>query len=248
MFTSVELQELREIRETPLAKVVGAASRSAFKLLLVFGVMLAVALAGDLSQYRNFQLGTDLATVADQAGAHPSKATVMHSRPILIQELVWRPRPLVWSSETEPVQKVVFSFYDGELFRIVVDYDQYQTAGLTTDDMVEAISATYGMAAKPASPVKTAQERYGDQEEVLARWQDPEYCFDLIRSSYGRSFMLVGVLKRLEAPAQAAILEATRLDAQEAPQRDAARKAGEEEAARVKLEKSRLVNKPKFRP
>jgi hypothetical protein len=208
----------------------------------------ASALAGGLSKYRDFQLGTNLATVADQAGAHPSQATVTHSRPVLIQELAWRPKPLGWTSETEPVEKVVFSFYDGELFRIVVDYDQYRIEGLTTDDMVEAISATYGIATKPTAPANAAQGRNGDQEEVLARWQDPQHRFDLIRSSYGRSFTLVGVLKRLEAPAQAATLEATRLDEQEAPQREAERIAREEETERVKLEKSRLVNKPKFRP
>ena len=55
-------------------------------------------------------------------------------------------------------------------------------------------------------------------------------------------------MKRLEAPAQAATLEAKRLDDQEAPQRDAARLASEEEATKTKLEKARLVNKPKFRP
>ena len=69
-----------------------------------------------------------------------------------------------------------------------------------------------------------------------------------MRSSYGPSFSLIGVLKRLEAPVQAAILEATRLDVQEAPQRETARIATEEEAARTKLEKARLANKPKFRP
>ena len=53
-------------------------------------------------------------------------------------------------------------------------------------------------------------------------------------------------LKRLEAPAQAATLEAKRLDDQKAPQRDAARLASEEEATKTKLEKARLVNKPKF--
>ena len=123
-----------------------------------------------------------------------------------------------------------------------------QTEGLTADDLVEAISATYGIAAKPTAPAKATQGRYGDEEEVLAQWQDSQYRFDLIRSSYGPSFRLVGVLKRLEAPAQAAIREAKRLDDQEAPQRDAARRASEEEAARAKLEKARLVNKPKFRP
>jgi hypothetical protein len=47
---------------------------------------------------------------------------------------------------------------------------------------------------------------------------------------------------------QGAITEAKRLDDQEAPQRDAARIAGEKETERAKLEKSRLENKPNFRP
>jgi hypothetical protein len=119
---------------------------------------------------------------------------------------------------------------------------------LTADDFVAAISATYGPAAKPTAPAKVALGSYGDQEETLAQWQDAQYRFDLIRSSYGPSFKLVGVIKKLEAPAEAAVLEAKRLDDQEAPQRDAARIASEEEAAKAKLEKARLVNKPNFRP
>ncbi|MBI3684374.1 MAG: hypothetical protein HY235_28710 [Acidobacteria bacterium] len=223
-------------------------SRPALPLFLVFGVMSAATSAADLSKYRNFQLGTDLSTVVKQAGANPSQAKVIHRRPALIQELEWRPQPLGASSQTEPAKNVVFSFYDGELFRIVVDYDRYETEGLTADDFVDAISAMYGPAAKPTAPVKVAPGSYGDQEEILAQWQDPQYRFDLIRFSYGPSFRLIGVLTRLEASAQAATLEATRLDDQEAPQRDAARIANEEEAARAKLEKARLLNKPKFRP
>jgi hypothetical protein len=88
---------------------------------------------------------------------------------------------------------------------------------------------------------------YGDQEEIVAQWQDSQYRFDLIRLSYGPTFRLVGVMKKLEASAQAATLEAKRLDDQEAPQRDAARIASEEEAAKTKLEKARLVNKATFR-
>jgi hypothetical protein len=68
------------------------------------------------------------------------------------------------------------------------------------------------------------------------------------RRPYEPNFSLIGVLKRLDSPAQAAILEAERLDDQEAPQRDAARLASEQEAARDKLEKARLENKPRFRP
>ena len=45
-----------------------------------------------------------------------------------------------------------------------------------------------------------------------------------------------------------AIGNGKRLDDQEAPQRDAARLASEEEATKAKLEKARLANKLKFRP
>jgi len=225
-----------------------AASRSALAAFLMLGAMSSATIAGDLSRYRNFELGSNLATVAKQAASDPSQAKVIHNRPALIQELEWRPQPLGASSRTEPAQKVMFSFYDGELFRIVVEYDRYQTEGLTVADFVDALSATYGPAEKLTTPVKAATDVYGDQEETLAQWQDSQYRFDLIRSSYGPAFRLVGVMKRMEAPAAAANLEAKRLDDMEAPQRDAARLASEQEAAKAKLEKARLVNKPKFRP
>jgi hypothetical protein len=202
----------------------------------------------DLSKYRNFQFGTDLSTVAKQAGTNASQAKVIHRRPALIQEVEWRPQPLGASSQPEAAKDVVFSFYDGDLFRIVVNYDRYETEGLTVDDFVDAISATYGPAAKSSAPANVAPGDYGDQEEVLAQWQDSQYRFDLIRSSYGPTFRLVGVMKRLEAPAQAATLEAKRLDDQEAPQRDAARIASEQGVAKALLTKARLLNKPKFRP
>ena len=119
---------------------------------------------------------------------------------------------------------------------------------MTTADFIEAISGPYGTSAKPPAAVKDVPAAYVDQEEVLARWQDPEYRFDLIRSQFGPSFRLVGVLKRLEAPVEAAIEAAKRLDNQEAPQRDAERAVREKEAERAKLDKARLLNKPRFRP
>ena len=224
------------------------ASKSVLTSLVVCGVMSAAAVTTDLSQYRNIQFGTDLSAVAKQVGVSASEAKAIHSRPALIQELEWRPRGLGASPQAESVDKVIFSFYNGELYRIVISYDRYEIEGLTAEDMISAISVTDGTTAKLDAPVKAALDRYGDQEDVIARWQDPQYCFDLIRSSYGRGFSLIGVMTRLDSPAQAAMLEAKRLDDQEAPQRDAARLASEQEAARDKLEKARLVNKPRFRP
>jgi hypothetical protein len=216
-------------------------------LLVAFGLLPLAALAEDLSRYRNFQLGTDLAIVAKQADLSPSDAKVVHRRPALIQELRWRPLGSGPSSQTEPAKEVVFGFYESALFRIVVAYDRYGIEGLTTEDLVELISRTYGVATVPAAPVEGEPVSYGEHERVVAQWQDDQYRFELIRASYGPSFKLVGTLKRLDAPAQAATLEAVRLDDSEAPQREAQRVAREEETERAKLEKARLVNKPKFR-
>jgi hypothetical protein len=211
-------------------------------------LMSAGGWAGDLSTYRDFQFGTDLATVAKQAREDPAQAQTIHVRPALIQELVWRPQLTGPSSQTEADKDVIFSFYDGQLFRITIEYDRYEIDGLTADDLIEAISARYGSATKPAAVVDSAPAIYGDREQVLAQWQDSQYRFELIRFSPGSDFKLVGVSKKLEAPAQAASIESARLDAEDAPQREAARIAKEAEAEQARLNKARLANKAKFKP
>jgi hypothetical protein len=216
--------------------------------VFLLGMTTAAAFAGDLSKYRNFQLGSGLPAIVKQTGLNLSQVKVIGRRPALIQELDWFPQPLGPSSKTEPVKEVAFSFCDGALFRITVDYDRYETEGLAPADFVETISARYGLAARPTGASKIVQAANGDEEQVIARWEDPLYRFDLTRSSYRPSFTLTAIEKKLDATAQAAILESKRLDDQEAPQRDAARAASEEEAAQAKLDKARLVNKPNFRP
>ncbi len=213
-------------------------SASAFTFVLTLAMMPASSWAADLSSYRNFQFGTSLATVAKQANTNPSQARVIQRRPALIEELEWRPKPSITSSSIpEPAKEVVFSFYDGELFRIVVNYDRYETEGLTAADIIDAISVSYGTATRASALTKSPQSPYGDREDALAQWQDSQYRFELIRPSYGPSFRLTGVLKKLEAPVQAAILEAKRLDDEEAPKKEAARIAIEQEDSRAKLGK-----------
>ena len=202
--------------------------------------------AGDLSKYREFQLGMDLLAVVKQAGMKPPEVRVIHQRPAAIQELAWQPPRLRGSSlETDPVREVIFSFYNGELFRMLVDYDPYRTEGLTAEDMVEAISAKYGTAARPAAEITL---RYNEREKVIARWEDSQYSFNLVRSPYGLTFTMVVFSKRLDALAQAAIAEAIRLDKQETPQREIERQGKQDEEIRAAHEKARLVNKPSFRP
>jgi len=204
-------------------------------------------LSEGLSKYRDFQFGTNLSIVLKQAGTNPTDVKVIKHRPALIQQLEWRPQLLGLPSQSEPVKEAVFTFYDGELFRIAVEYDRHQTEGMTADDLTAAISTAYGIAAKPAGPVNTTPGLYGDQGEVLARWQDAEFSFDLIRYPYVPSYKLVGVQKRLDALYRAALIEGARLDEKEAPQKEVERIAREGETHRTNLEKARLLNKPKFR-
>src|SRR5437899_8030677 len=82
-----------------------------------------ISWAGDLSSYREFQLGMDLNAVKKQT----SEARTIHQRPALIQDLEWRPRGFGSAAESDPVKDVLLSFYNGQLFRIVVNYDRYKT-------------------------------------------------------------------------------------------------------------------------
>ena len=122
---------------------------------------------------------------------------------------------------------------------------------------VPGLELSFGLPLPPPPP-KAAEVRSSvpaskaddsrDKEQLLARWEDPEHRFELIRFAYGPTYRLIGVLKSLEAAVRVATVEAKRLDDQEAPQRAAARSAAEQEAAKAKLDKTRLTNKAKFRP
>ena len=52
----------------------------------------SVISAQDLSNYREFQLGMSVVTVARHAGI-TAEPRVLHRRPELIQELMWQPPP-----------------------------------------------------------------------------------------------------------------------------------------------------------
>ena len=189
----------------------------------------------DLSKYRNFSFGMRLVDLSAQVDQKPTEANLIHRRPALIQELMWWP-PL--ASETrrgEPVRQILFSFYNGELYRILVTYDRYVTEGLTAEDMVRTMSAKYGTATRPTAEINFPTNEtgeYGTTEKVIVRWEDSQYSFNLFRSPLSNTFGLVMFSKRLDAQAEAAIAESLKLEGQEDPQ---------EEVARVKREADDLA-------
>jgi hypothetical protein len=186
-------------------------------------------------------------------------ARTIHSRPALMQELEWRPQyfsSAAAESKADPVQKIVFSFYNDQLSKMVVDYDRDRTAGLTGGDIIEAVSVIYGPAEKPVlrTARTTPTEIDGNSSVAIARWGDADFVVVLYRAdiSYDTTatahFQLVVSSPRLDALAQTASVQAVRQDRREAPQRESARHQKEIDDARRASAQAREANVAAFRP
>jgi hypothetical protein len=219
------------------------------------GVVLAGHVLGGqgLAQYREFALRSDVATVSRLTGVPTSELKTIHERPAILQDLQWRPSRWNASStvaSTDPVDKIGFSFYDDQLFRIVVDYGHERTDGMTDADVIAAITAVYGTPVKRLpGTIRIASQLEAESGSPVARWGDGEYAVVLYRtSSYSEAFRLIMTVPALDDLARRAELRALRLDDQEAPQREIARQKKEKEDLRVAAEKSRAANKASFKP
>jgi hypothetical protein len=216
---------------------------------IFFVAGLSVASAGDLSQYRDFRLGMDRQSVARLAKSSPAQTKVLHRKPALLEEIEWRPQFLSESSsQSDPVRAGVFSFYDGALYRVLITYDDVKTAGLTPEDLTDALAAAYGSAAHPAASITITSEGIEEKASVLSQWEDAGSLLRLVRISYRGRIALLLTAKRYESMAERAEVEARRIEEQEAPQRDAARQKQQAEDEQTALSKARIVNKPNFRP
>jgi len=202
--------------------------------------------AQDLSKYRHFTLGMNLTKFLERTGQKMTDVKMIHGRPALIQELIWWPPNVPGTSvRSENVEQLLFSFYNGELYKISVTYDRSSTEGLTEADMVKSISAKYGPATIVPPEIDLAtSEGYSTKQKPVATWEDAEYSFSLVRSSFGDDLGLVAFSKRANTQADFAIAEALKLDEQEGPKRDAER----QKKKMNDLEVMRQKNQKTFRP
>src|SRR6266403_346068 len=217
--------------------------------ILCFVVLLLTApllRAQDLSKYRHFTLGMSLTKVLERTGQKMADVKLIHSRPALVQEIGWWPPSVPGVSfQSDTVEQILFSFYNGELYKISVTYDRTSTEGLTAEDMVKSISAKYGPATSVKSEVDSAtNERYDMKQKPVATWEDSQYSLNLIRSSSSGSFELLIYSKRLNAEAEVALAEAVKLEKLEEPQREAER----QKKQNGDLEATRQKNQKIFRP
>jgi hypothetical protein len=220
-------------------------------IVMVCVVFLApFAAAQSPAGYRNFEFGMSLEAVAAEAQVTSKSAQTIHTAPNLIQMLHWdAPGYLSSSADTDPVRSIRFTFYDNQLFKIIATYGRREVEGMTSEDMIEAISAVYGPSSRPDETiVVTASTIYEDRQKVIARWVNNGNVFDLFQSSYGGEFGLAGYSEKLDALAAISIREAKRLDTLAAPQREIDRQRKEADEQRIREEAARSLNRPNFRP
>jgi hypothetical protein len=207
-----------------------------------------------LSQYRNFALGSGVVSVAATAGIDPAEAKTVHQRPAVLQELEWRPSRWVagsTASSVDPVDEIGFSFYNDQLFRVVVEYGHERTEGMTAADMIEGISTVYGAPLARSSRVarRAPSQLEAESGSLVAQWDDSEHRVVLYHtSSYGAAYRLIVTDLRLDDLARKAVTQASRLDDKEAPARELARQKKERDDARGAAAKARTANKGAFRP
>jgi hypothetical protein len=217
-------------------------------ILCVVVLLLAAPLlrGQDLSKYRHFTFGMSLTRVLERTDQKMADVKDIQGRPALIQELTWWPPNLPGTSfRSDTVEQILFSFYNAELYKISATYDRTSTEGLTAEDMVKSISAKYGPPTNIALEVNSAtNEQYEMRQKLVASWEDSQYSFRLVRSSFSGGFELVIYSKRLNAEAEVALAEAVKLEKQEEPQREAERQKKDADD----LEVTRQKNQKSFRP
>jgi len=217
--------------------------------ILCFVVLLLTAplLRGqDLSKYRHFTIGMSMTKVLERTGQKMADVKLIHGRPALVQEVNWWPPSLPGISyQSGTVEQILFSFYNGELYKMSVTYDQTATEGLTEDDMVKSISAKYGLATYVALAIDfPTNDRYDVKQTAVASWEDAQYSFNLVRSSFTDHLGLIIYSKRVNAEAEVAIAEAMKSEQQEGPNREAARQKKQTDDLEVARQKNRKIFRP----
>ncbi len=206
-----------------------------------------VVSAQDSFGYRTYVLESSLESVVTASRARAADAKTLHERPARIQELEWRaPYVSSGSEEADPVRHLTFSFIDDALFQILVSYDPDRTDGLTNNDLIQSLSATYG------APVSRSAKRRPaaalPDSVVLAQWEKGASSLTLLRGAYSSEFHLLLISNPLAARARTSMREAIRLDAIEAPRRELEQRKKEVVDASAARDKTRKTNKAAFRP
>jgi hypothetical protein len=215
-------------------------------------VMLAVctASAAEISRYREFELGSSIATVTAVTQTVARDLKTIHTRPALLQEVAWQPRYMTGApvADRNSIGEMIFSFVDDRLFKMTVTYERSRTTGLTNADMIAALTEIYGASGTLSVQSRTTTDAAVDSATVIAEWRREDAHMTLRRSRYNESFSLVITSLPLDALARKAQASALVMDLREAPAREAAIVKKRADDERQAEEQARTTNKKVFTP
>jgi hypothetical protein len=201
--------------------------------------------------YRAYAMGDNLQAIADRLGVPVPDGTTTPAVAGAVQELQWHARYVRRGTAPagDPVDRLVFSFFEHRLFRIVIDYAPDRTEGMTEADMVAAVSTLFGpptrrtlvSSAATRTPARTP-------ETVIARWIRGDQSVVLLAIQGRTAFRMVVVSTALEALARAAGAREAPLDRPDWPAIDAARERAELGGEEPLRQRTRQANIASFVP
>jgi hypothetical protein len=200
--------------------------------------------------YRTYQMGDDRLTISRQIGV-PSAPVTLPGAPGVVQDVRWRAQYVRRgdAGSGDPVARLVFSFYEDQLFRIVIDYASDRTEGMTEADMVAAVSHVYGPPAKRIRPTEQAGvPRQQLEDTVIAEWITSAQHVSLLTLGDQAAFRMIVASVPLEAMARAAGARDAPADPQDRISIDAGRLHADGGKAATARETTRRANIASFIP
>jgi hypothetical protein len=197
-------------------------------VIVALGLATTASLAASQGRqhYRTYAMGDTLLAVSRQIGLPVIDATSTPAAPGAVQELRWHARYVRRGtvSTGDPVDRLVFGFYEHRLFRIVIDYAPDRTEGMTEGDMVAAVSGLYGpprrrtLASSDDDPGPTRST-----ETVIARWTRGDHAVTLLAIQGRTAFRMIIVSSALQTLARASGAREAPADRPDWPSIEAAR-------------------------
>jgi hypothetical protein len=200
--------------------------------------------------YRTYRMGDDQLTISRQIGV-PSASATMPGPPGAVHDLRWRSQFARRGDARsgDPVARLVFSFYNDQLFRIVIDYASDRTEGMTEADMVAAVSHVYGPPAKRIRPTEQAgSPRQQLEDTVIAEWITSAHHVSLLTVGDRAAFRMIVSSVPLEAFARAGGAPDAAADAQDRTSDGASRLHANEGKGIAARETTRRANIASFIP
>ncbi len=87
-------------------------------------------------------------------------------------------------------------------------------------------------------------DSYDARQKTVASWEDAQYSFNLVRSSFTDGLGLTIYSKRVNAAAELATMQAVELEKEEAPKREAERQKKQSDDLETARQKNRKIFHP----